>query len=559
MNQNIQVIYCSPNRCDDCPNRKEALCKSLTTKRIEPVGPIILVEKQRGLLHISHRNSFPVNEPPWYSDGWDSIFIGVGNELFEDLENLIEIYPVEPYVSLFFRHSDYHARCEYLPIIKTALEFSLLNSLAKESRKIIGSMTPTRKVTNKKLDDISKIISNYIQRQIPEINDITRTRLAQVVAHKSHILGSLYPILLDELTEEVYFDGPGTNIYFDHQKMGRCTTSISFSNSEVPRIITFVRFESNLHLDRSNPSLKMDLDLFNTNLRLSISIPPLSVDGLHLEIRRAKKKPYLIRDLIENDTMTYEAAALLLLALACRFNITITGGPSTGKTTILNALDMATPRFWRKVYIEDTIESRKLYNHHQVRLQVDPIDEQQSRLSKSEEIVKCLHRSPDYVILGEIQTEEHSRALFQAIAAGLHSLQTCHGDSAAGLVSRWITNHGINRTSLGLMDLIITLERPKPGESRRHIKEITEIRKGVQDGVLTFLGINTIYESETNTRYRLAKDGAFSIHAKNNGIEDPENVIKLLVRILQNNEKHIDFETILERLWIQGHPMKFIA
>lgn len=558
MNQDIQIIYCSPYRCDDCSNHSESVCKSLAAGIQEPLGTIILVEKQRGLLHINHRKTLLVNEPPWYSDNWESIFIGLENELFDGLDNLIGIYPVEPYISFFFRKdTEYHTRCEHVPIIRTALELSLLNRLVKESKHFTNSITTTRRMANQQLEDIINYISNYIQGQIPEINDVTRARLSQIVAHRLHILGSLYPILLDELTEEIYFDGLGTDIYFDHQEMGRCTTSISYTNLEIPRIITFVRFESNLHLDRSNPSLKMDLNLFNTNLRLSVSVPPLSVDGIHLEIRRARKKPYLISDLIENKTMTHKAAALLLLAVACRFNITITGGPGTGKTTILNALDMATPRWWRKVYIEDAIESRLLRDHHQVRLQVDPIDEQQSRLNKSEEIVKCLHRSPDYMVLGEIQTEEHSRALFQAIAAGLHSMQTCHSDSAAGLVSRWIMNHGIERTSLGLMDLIVTLERPIPGESQRCIKEIVEIRKGIQDGVLKFLGINTVYDSKTNTMHRLLEDGAFVTHAKNNGINNLENVVSSLIEILQHNEEYSDFENITEKLWTRGHPMRF--
>lgn len=560
MNNRLQIIHCSSNRCDSCKNQTDSMCQELVARIDEASETIILVEKQRGLLHVTNREENNTIEPPWSSDNWESIFIGPNNDLFMDLNDLIEIYTVGPYVCLFFEDGDkQHTRYEYLPLVRTSLELSLLDQLINESKNIIKKTTNSRRIANQFLREIISDVSNYIENQIPEINNITKKRLAQIVAHKSNILGPLFPILLDEMTEEVYLDGPKTNVYFDHQKLGRCITSVSYSDSEIPRIITFIRYQSNLHLDRGNPSLKMDLNLFDINLRLSASIPPLSVDGLHLEIRRARKKPYLIPDLIENGTMTYEAASLLVLAVACRFNITITGGPGTGKTTILNAFDMITPNWWRKVYIEDAVESRLIQDNHQVRFQVDPVDEKLTKLNKSEEIIKCLHRSPDYVILGEIQTEEHSKALFQAIAAGLHSMQTCHSDSAASLISRWIINHNIERTSLGLMDLIVTLERPKPGESNRFIKEIVEIRKGVQNGVLTFLGTNTVYDRKSNALHKWADDGAFLTHAKNNGIDHPEHVIDSLMQAMRSNHEEDHFRRLVEKLWDYEHPMQYIG
>jgi Flp pilus assembly CpaF family ATPase len=225
----------------------------------------------------------------------------------------------------------------------------------------------------------------------------------------------------------------------------------------------------------------------------------------------------------------------------------------------LNALDRITPRGWRKVYIEDAIESRISREHHQVRLQVDPVDEYHKRLSKSEEIIKCLHRSPDYLILGEIQTMEHSTALFQAIAAGLHSIQTCHSDSAASLISRWILGHNIERSNLGLMDLIVTLERPKPGESTRRVKEIVEIRKGTKDGLLTFVGTNIVYDSISKKIGTFAEDGAFRTSARNVGIDNHEQALNSLIATLSNDEKSMNLEKLSETMWAHGHPMKFLV
>lgn len=263
-------------------------------------------------------------------------------------------------------------------------------------------------------------------------------------------------------------------------------------------------------------------------------------------------------DLIDNNTLTAEAAAILLLAINSRLNITITGGPGTGKTTLLNALDKATPKFWRKIYIEDAIESRILEDHHQVRLQVEPIDEYQQRFNKSEEIVKCLHRSPDYMILGEIQTIEHTKALFQAVAAGLRSIQTCHSASAPSLISRWIMNHGIEQASLGLMDLIVTLERPRPGESIRQVKEIVEIQKDVQEGLLSFVGINVIYDNQSGKIHQWAENGAFCNLANELRTSNIEKALKSLIQILKNHDS-ISLDNIGERLWSSGHPINFTS
>jgi len=558
MKPSVQIVECSSNRCDSCPKQFELECQDLVSGSQDKGKSTILVERNRGLFHIRFSGKPILTDPPWSADGWESIFVGKDSELFHNMINMMDIYRVGPYVSLFLNAQDgRQIRYVQLPVIRTALELSLLSDLGKDSVSLINPVLGFRESVTKQLERVTADISDRIREQIPEINENTRTRIAQIAAHRSNILGRVFPILMDEMTEEVYLDGPNTSIYFDHQKMGRCITSSTFDETEVPRIVTFLRSESNLHLDRSNPSLKMELVLLGSILRLSASVPPLSADGLNLEIRRARKQPFTIRNLIENNTITQEAAAILLLAVASRLNITITGGPGTGKTTLLNALDSVTPRWWRKVYIEDAIESRTSLSHHQVRLQVDPVDEQHKRMSKSEEIVKCLHRSPDYLILGEIQTIEHSKALFQAVAAGLHSIQTCHSDSAASLVSRWILGHNIEKSNLGLMDLIVTLERPKPGESKRQVREIVEIRKGVQDGLLTFLGINIVYDNISRNVGSFAEDGAFRTLARSLGIKDPEKALNSLIATFHNYNENM--EELSENMWAYGHPMKFIA
>ncbi len=558
VNSETRLVRCPVGRCENCIDKTEWGCQKLGQFR-EPSGRMvrtILAETERGFLHFCENERLELTYPPWYIDGWETMFIGVNSPLFQNLDDVLEVYRVGPYLAMFVGTA-YQVQYHSIPIVRTALEYSLVEELTSSTIQFDNTVKSLKEKVTQRLEQKTGIISKHILKLIPEISKTTRKSLSEIIAQRRSVLGPLIPILLDDLVEELYLDYPGATVYFDHQKLGRCETTFTFLESDVPKIVTLIRAESNLHLDRSNPSLKMDLQILDASLRLSASIPPLSPDGLHLEVRRARNRPYTIVDLIGNGSMTPEVAAILLLAVACRFNVTITGGPGTGKTTLLNALDIVTPRWWRKIYIEDAIESRTQGKHHQCRFKVDPVDEQLGRSDKSNEIIKSLHRSPDYLILGEIQTAEHSNALFQAIAAGLRTLQTCHSDSSASLISRWKHSHGIEDSNLALMDLIVTLERPNPGESSRRVKEIAEIRKKKVDGLLQFSGLNIVY----NIRRGLcdwASDGAFMTHAMDLGIESHIPALTSLRNIMTNELHGFELDIVSEQLWSKGHPLNFV-
>ncbi len=560
VNSDIHVIHCPSGRCEKCPQRSDLGCQKLgqIKESRERLSQVLLVETERGLLHFCESNRLRQSEPSWRIEGWETVFVGTISHLLEGLDDIIGLYKVGPYLSIFKRGE--HSQTKYItiPIVRTSLEHSLIDELSQKSVQIGDTSSSLRESITQKLEQDSRDVSKHIVSLIPEINENTRAKLSEVIAHRRSVLGSIMPIILDDFVEEIYLDRPGVPIYFDHQQYGRCVTTITFQEDEVPRIVTLIRAESNLHLDRSNPSLKMDLQIQNASLRFSASMPPLSPDGLHLEIRRARNRPFSVSDLVENGTMTPEVAAILLFAVSCRFNITITGGPGTGKTTLLNALDMTTPRWWRKIYIEDAIESREQSNHHQVRFRVDPMDEQLMKFSKSDEIIKCLHRSPDYLILGEIQTAEHSKALFQAITAGLRTIQTCHSGSASSLISRWKLGHEIQDDNLALMDVIVTLERPRPGESKRGVSEIIEIRRRVVDGLLEFAGLNVVYDSNQGVSENWAHDGAFMARARDFRVESHVPALNNLIDAIRLKTYLPNPEVLSEKMWSYGHPMMYI-
>ncbi|MGC9778000.1 MAG: Flp pilus assembly complex ATPase component TadA [Candidatus Heimdallarchaeota archaeon] len=270
-------------------------------------------------------------------------------------------------------------------------------------------------------------------------------------------LNQLMPLLIDDRVQEIYLDKPNTPLYLDHQDFGRCVTKIILSERELEQFKTRLCLERNAVINYLNPSLKVELKTQKFHVRAAIDIPPLAVDGMSMNVRKLRKKIWTLPELVAKNMLSIESAAYLLFILRRRNNITVIGEPGSGKTTLANAIDFLTPTEWRKITVEDVIESieQTQYNKFQTRYSVSTFESQNNSNSKSQEIIKLLHRSPTWVFLGEIQTAEHSKALFEALSAGLVGIQTCHGRSAELMILRWLNQHGIPLSSILSLDVLI--------------------------------------------------------------------------------------------------------
>jgi pilus assembly protein CpaF len=183
--------------------------------------------------------------------------------------------------------------------------------------------------------------------------------------------------------------------------------------------------------------MKADLVTDWFHIRVTADIPPLSVDGTHLSLRKLRQGTFTLPRLCANGTLTPEAGAFLTWAYLNFVNLTIVGAPGSGKTTFQNALLGLTPPHLRVISVEDTIESQSSEHiGHLIRFKVDPFEKDVKRSTKPAEIIKLLHRAPDILNLGEITTAEHALSWFHAMSAGIPSIQTIHGSSLEYLLMR---------------------------------------------------------------------------------------------------------------------------
>lgn len=346
---------------------------------------------------------------------------------------------------------------------------------------------------NLKLLDINKIpplenlISIYKKEALIYLDSkykfplIERERIAYIAALCKLNLEKIFPLLIDDYIEEIFLDSPNDKIYINHQKFGRCRTDIKFELKEIERLKTFLRIYSGKRLDYSNPSIKVVIKNKYFYCRFAIDVEPIQLNNFALDIRKLNKNILTVQDLLKNGTLDPALAAFLYLSLIRRVNITVTGETDTGKTTLINALDLLTPKEFRKIYVENVIESlnQSKYEKHQLKYKVDSLQVGLNhKLSKQNQIKNLLHRTPDIIYLGEILTKEEAEAMFHCLAAGLKGFQTIHSNDIASLINRIIRHFKIHISCLRDLGLIVFM---KKNREKRFVDSISEIINDIED------------------------------------------------------------------------------
>ncbi len=372
----------------------------------------------------------------------------------------------------------------------------------KKKEFFVGIINNTYK--NLELSNIKEIISienlinfyhaeavKYIDQKYT-LSKLNKKRIGILVALKILNLEKLFPLLIDDYIEEIFLDSPTDTIYINHQRNGRCRTSIKLNDEDIERIKTLIRLYSGKRLDHSNPSIKLVIKNRYFYCRFAIDIEPINYYKFSLDIRKLNKNIFTIQDLLKNKTLNSRMAAFLYLCILKQFNITVVGTTDSGKTTLINALDFITPKDYRKIYIENIIESLDeiKYNKHQIKYTVDSLeDEDHSQSTKSKQIKKLLRRTPDLIYLGEILTEEESKALFHCLAAGLKGFQTIHADSLESLMNRFMYHFNINLECLNDLDILILMKKNRSNNTRK-VFSISEIIIDSKNSI----NINPIFE-----------------------------------------------------------------
>ena len=246
-------------------------------------------------------------------------------------------------------------------------------------------------------------------------------------------------------------------------------------------------------IDESSPMVDARLP---DGSRVNAIIPPLSLNGPSITIRKFSERPFTVRDLINFGTMTPEVAMFLKACVEARLNIVVSGGTGSGKTTTLNVISSFIPDDERIVTIEDAAELQ-LAQEHVVRLETRPPNiEGKGAITIRDLVRNSLRMRPDRIVVGEVRSGE-ALDMLQAMNTGHDgSLTTGHANSPRDMLSRLETMvlmagmelpvRAIREQIASAIDLIVHQARLKDGSRRiTHITEIT----GMEGDVITMQDI----------------------------------------------------------------------
>jgi pilus assembly protein CpaF len=297
--------------------------------------------------------------------------------------------------------------------------------------------------------------------------------------------GPLERLLGDDTVTEIMVNGPH-DIWIERQ--GRLyPTTVQFNDeSHLRRIINKMVAQVGRRIDESSPMVDARLP---DGSRVNAIIPPLSLSGPLVTIRKFSRKRLDLQDMIRLGTLTTETVEFLERCVHAELNMLISGGTGTGKTTLLNALSSAIPEQDRIVTIEDSAELR-LNQKHVLRLESRPQNiEGEGEVTIRELLRNSLRMRPDRIVVGEVRGPE-ALDMLQAMNTGHEgSLSTVHSNGPRDALSRIETMvlmagydlpmRAIRQQVSSALDLVVHLERVEDGS--RRVTSITEVQRMESD------------------------------------------------------------------------------
>ncbi|MBQ3450764.1 MAG: CpaF family protein [Selenomonadaceae bacterium] len=355
-------------------------------------------------------------------------------------------------------------------------------------RRIVDEMTPEEQQILMRGEDareqIKNIISVYSNREIAEgayaLSRGERLNLVDDISNELLGLGPLESLLQNDSITEIMVNGP-KQIFIEQKGKLKLTDVHFYDNAHLMNIIERILTPLGRRVDESSPLVDARLA---DGSRVNIIIPPLSLVGPAVTIRKFSKKALSIEDLVSFGTLSEDMATFLDACVRARLNILVSGGTGSGKTTTLNVLSSFIPHTDRIVTIEDAAELR-LQQVHVVTLESRPANLEGTGAITIRDLVKnALRMRPDRIIVGEVRAGE-ALDMLQAMNTGHDgSLTTAHANTPRDVLSRLETMvlmagmelpvRAVRTQVSSAIDLIIQQSRIRDGS--RKITHITEVQ-----------------------------------------------------------------------------------
>jgi len=356
--------------------------------------------------------------------------------------------------------------------------------------RLIAELDPAMDVsrTAEVRDTIHEMYESILQEESIILGRREREALFEQIVAEILGLGPLQPLLAEESVSEIMVNGPKKVFVERNGKLQR--TNIAFeSNEHLMRIIERIVAPLGRRIDESSPTVDARLE---DGSRVNAVIPPISLQGPILTIRKFFTDPLTVDDLIRFGTVNEELMEFLKACVVAATNIIISGGTGTGKTTFLNILSNYIPDDERILTIENAAELQ-IRAEHVVTLESRPPNvEGRGEISIRDLVINSLRMRPDRIVVGECRGPE-ALDMLQAMNTGHEgSMTTLHANNTRDALSRLETmvlmagmelpHRAIREQVASAIDLIVQLSRFRDGS--RRVVSITEVQ-GMEGDVIT--------------------------------------------------------------------------
>src|SRR3989338_6979513 len=372
----------------------------------------------------------------------------------------------------------------------------MIDKIRRKVHQYLISKTDFLSVKDKLNEDqlrvyVGKIIDETCEKEEMPLTDEERGALIRELVSAVISFGPIRPLMEDNLVTEIMVNGPN-RVYI--QKNGHITlTDIKFDDDKhlvhsIQKILA--ASGSGRRVDESSPYVDFSL---SDGSRVNIILPPVSLSGPVVTIRKFASDINKIEDLLQRKMLNQAMADMLVASIKARLNIVFCGATGTGKTTTLNVLSRYIPSNERILTIEDTAELQ-LMQDHVVRLQSKTSNiEGKGAISIRELFINSLRMRPDRIIIGEVSSFE-ALEMIQAISSGhTGSLAIVHADSPQDCYNRLVTMilmsgiqlsvDEIRRQIASAIDIIVHTELFPDGV--RRITYVTDIRYAPEENKVT--------------------------------------------------------------------------
>ncbi len=329
-------------------------------------------------------------------------------------------------------------------------------------------------------EEIRTILEHLLTKEKIPLNHGEARKLIREVEDETFGLGPLEPLLSDPTISDIVVNHP-KQVFVERFGRLELTDVVFRDEAHLRQIIDRIVSRVGRRIDESQPMVDARLP---DGSRVNAIIPPLALNGSSLSIRKFKRDPLKMKNLINFGTVNEDLAKLLELIVRARLNLVISGGTGSGKTTLLNILSGSIPNTERIITIEDAAELQ-LQQRHVVRLETRPPNLEGKGMVNQRDLVRnALRMRPDRILVGEVRGAE-ALDMLQAMNTGHEgSITTVHANTPRDALYRLETmilmaesnlvEWAINRQIASAIDVIIQISRMSDGVRRLvSLSEIT--------------------------------------------------------------------------------------